>query len=429
MRRLNDGVFALVEMPPEDSELASLDGETSYTVSARHADELALLAHGIPDDEEPGPLFAQLESEGLAAGGLSAVDGAVLERLAWLGRGFSWLVDEDPRGAELVELLRRGHARRKVFVQAFGQTPCLPESAAARVLELTRHLEPGARVLTLGDDDLLCMGLAHLGYRVTACDIDPLLIAFLDRVAKEEGLDVDARVLDLLAPLPAEEVGAYDAVLTDPMSYEDCLVAFVGRALALTRPGGLVLSCVHPAARHVFRRVLSRLPAKVRGARSLLSAYYFDRYIENAYRSDLCLMERTDDALPFAPDEQIPFEPISEGRLSEHEHGLFTVRGMRSRIKGAVEPEEAAAVLREAWTREVTDTAVANGQGHAHVFLSTKEGHAAVSIAPRGFVGAVVYPAEREGSDALLDGLDDIIRPMSREGWFVSSLSVPPRVL
>ena len=101
-----------------------------------------------------------------------------------------------------------------------------PEAGAARCLQLTKNLPAASKVLLVGDDDLLSLPLAALSYEVTTIDIDELVISFIKRAAHDEGLTVDARVYDVLAPLDEQLVGAYDAVFTDPMSYEQCFLAF-----------------------------------------------------------------------------------------------------------------------------------------------------------------------------------------------------------
>lgn len=427
MRRLNDGVFAMLAAEGEESWLESLGGDRLQRLPASRTDELARLAHGVSDDEPESALFRQLAEEGLASGGLSSVDPLVEERLASLGRGFSWTVSGSPDGARLVDVLRRGHARRKGFVQAFGQTPCLPESAARRCLVVREHVPAGGRVLLLGDDDLVGLGLATLGYEVTSVDIDPLLIAFLARVSAEEGLSLEARVLDLLAPLSPDDVGAFDAVLTDPMSYERCMLAFVSRALSLTKPGGLVFSCVNPVGRDTWRRVLPRLPARVVETRALLSAYYYDRYIENAYRSDLVTLARTDGETPFAPTETIPFSAITEGRLSEHEHAHVLARGMRSKAKGPVDGDALSAPLAAAFGgRPLTALTSTDGR-YAYAAVSRAGGFACASFDNRRTTLALsAFPGARADVHGALDGeLGQLMRTLKRDGWFVASLRVP----
>lgn len=430
MKRLADGVYAIVEEAPAESALERLDEGVVYEVEAAHAEELAALAHGVADDEADTPLLRELEREGLVTREQPGTDPVIEARLSDLGRGLSWTLQGDERGPALAELLRRGHARRKVFVQAFGQTPCLPEAAARRCLTLTQHKPPGARVMLLGDDDLLGLGLAQLGYDVTSVDIDPLLVSFLARAAEAEGLALETRVLDLLAPLGADDVGAFDAVLTDPMSFDNCMLAFDTRALALVKGDGVVLTCVHPVGRDAFRRVLPRLPARVLDVHTRLSAYYFDRYIENAYRSDLVVLARAEGELAFASDETIPFSAITEGRLAEHEHALVSLKGMRSKSKPVPEPAALASAFARACGLSIAHAGGSRDDRWVYGYAARAGGgHVAITFDTlRGAVELCVYPGLRSEVEPGLDA-QDLVRVMKQDGWFVSAFGVPPRLL
>ena len=125
--------------------------------------------------------------------------------------------------------MRLWHAHRKLFVFEFGQTPCLPETVLCRVQLATETLPAQAKVLLIGDDDLMCLALAEMGFEVTVVDIDPALIDFIHHRCQTDGIQVDARVQDLLQPIPEDMRGCFDLVITDPMSFEGCLVPFVSR--------------------------------------------------------------------------------------------------------------------------------------------------------------------------------------------------------
>ncbi|MFZ9886740.1 MAG: bis-aminopropyl spermidine synthase family protein [Myxococcota bacterium] len=430
MRRLADGIYFVVGGSGSGGTLRSLRGDVSLPVAESDTAEVARLAHGVPDNESPvTACFAQLQRAGLAVEGATAVDDEIKARLRWLGRGFGWALEHDHRAPALLEALTRAHARRKLFVRAHGQTPCLPESAARRCLVVADRLPSGAKVLVLGDDDLLGVGLATLGFTVTSVDIDPLLIDFLVRLADEEELSLSARVLDLLQPLAHSDVEAFDAVITDPMSYEDCLLAFVSRALSFVPEGGLVFSCVNPVGRGTWLRVLPRLPARVLHTDAQLSAYYLPEYIENSYRSDLVTMVRTQGALPFGPHDAIPLSAITEGSLAVYEHGSLVVRGIRSHTRGSVS---------EAEVRESLMHAFGAAQVRVHSSSDGRYVHAGVARGQEGAVTVVLdlhrttlalvgFPSLRGELERLTEGpLSSLFRPLRRETVYVSSLRVPP---
>lgn len=321
MRRLADGVLALFRAPPNESEVRRLDDPAfKRSVTASQRDALKRLAHGLDDDEggpEDDALLRVLASEGLAAAGLPPDDPVVLEKLAELGRGHGWRLPSDEDTRALVSFLRRVHGRRKGSFLDFWQGPCLPEHAAARVLAVKRALSPGSRLFLVGDDDLLSLALAFAGYAVTVIDIDETLIALIERLAREAGLEVDARVHDLTEPLPDDVVGSYDGAMTDPQSGPGTMRGFLARALAMVREGAPVWVSVHDRFREGFTRVLEEMPARVVSAKLQASAYYTHGYFPDPYRSDFLELERTAGPLPVRADERIPLEEF----LREHTPG------------------------------------------------------------------------------------------------------------
>lgn len=429
MRRLTDGNFAILKNAPALSEVKSLDGMVRMQVPAEEMDDLATLAQGQPDDEEPSALFGRLKGEGLAGEGLDPVDPRVAAQLEELGRGFAWSIPNDERAEDLVALLRRAHARRKSFLWAFGQTYCLPESGIARCLHVARHVPAGGRILLVGDDDLLSLPLAALGFEVTAIDIDPLVIGFIQRAAVDEGLDVDARVYDVLAPLDPAMVGRYDAVFTDPMSYEKCFLAFWSRALAVTKVGGRVITCVQPYTRHLFARVAAQLPVAVRRYRYRFSGYYYYDFAENLYRSDLVELERVAGELPWAPEQRIPFEDITEGMISGGYHALGEATGMRLGMNRALSGEGLVDGLQRSGWYEVAGSAHHEEGRYLHAWIATEEGgHVAVVVdKQRAFVAFNSYPWEEERENWLQTALAQSVRGMKQGLWYADAPRLPAR--
>jgi hypothetical protein len=429
MLRLADGLYAHLMNAPQPSEIRSLAGDVRIPVPAEHAGALAALAQGLVDDDE-SPLAAELIVRGLAQRDTAPVDPVVFERLRALGHGFGWTLTDDERARSLVELLRRGHARRKLFVHDFGQTPCLPESGAARCLAFADVVKPGARVLLIGDDDLLSLALAQLGYDVTSIDIDPHVIAFVAQVARDEGLTIDARVYDVLAPLDPEMVERYDAVLTDPMSYEKCQIAFLSRALAVVKQGGYVFSCVHPIARQTFARVAALLPVVVESYRYHFSAYTYYDYAENTYRSDLVTLRRREGDLPHAPSSTIPFEHITEGFLSDGFHGLGDIYGMRLGQKRDLTSDDVLRVIAHVG-HDVAHASAHETDGKLHVAAFTRAGgHVSVVVdRKRARIGLHVWPYDDARDAPLLQLLSPLVKGVRTSLWFTDAPHIPARVV
>ena len=395
MRRLSNGVYALLADAPRSSSVQSIQHPRAFQVPADRRDELIRLAHGTPDSEEPSKTFFELQGVGMAEEYVPAEDPAIVERLAHLGRGFAWHVRGCPDAAGLVSLLQRLHSRRKLSLFEHGQTACLPEAGVARCWELTRRMGKNQKVLIIGDDDLLSLVLARMGHRVTVIDIDQVLIAFLARCARDEKIKIDARVQDVLAPLPDSLVDTFDVVLTDPMSFENCLQAFLSRARNAVKEGGAVFTCVHPRGRGVFQRVAGSLPVDVEDVLYELSTYYYQGFIENWYRSDLYMLRRKTGEPRFLPTDSIPFEDIIQGTLEERLHGFTDIKGYPFRKVAFSQVQSAV----DGWSRMLGDDAVIHrhvrqDDAWGHMYLALKDGGhlALVFEAQRGAISYDLYP-------------------------------------
>jgi hypothetical protein len=372
-------------------------------VARADLDQVIRLAHGVPDREPETPLFYELQRLGFADDGLPAVDAVVHQRLADLGQGFGWHVAHAKGHQDLVALLRRAHAQRKVSLFHLGQTACIPESGVARCLQLRQRVGPRKRVLLVGDDDLLCLPLARMGYRVTVLDIDATLVSFLQRVARQERLAVDVRLQDVLQPLPEDLVGAFDAVLTDPMSFESCLVAFLGRAVNVLKPGGRVFSCLHPLSRQLFKRVVDQLPLHVEECLYELSVYYYTGFVENWYRSDLYVMRRTEKPPPFGPGAVVPLGNIIEGYLNDRLHGFTDISGSPFKRPTVETLEGVVNRWVEVTGQEVKARQLFSDQGWAHLYVALGGGRhlALVMDHAHGSICYDLFPFSEELDEAL----------------------------
>lgn len=407
MRRLADGVLALFRSPPHDSELRRLDDPAfKRPVPASQRSALQRLAHGLDDDEggpEDDALLRFLASEGLAAENLPPDDAMVLAKLEDLGRGHAWRLPPDDDTRELVRFLRRVHGRRKGSFLDFWQGPCLPEHAAARVLAVKRALSPGARLFLVGDDDLLSLALAYAGYAVTVIDIDETLIALIGRLAREAGLEVDARVHDLTEPLPPDVVGAFDGAMTDPQSGPGTMRGFLARALATVREGAPVWVSVHNRFREGFARVLEELPARVASAQQEASAYYTHGYFPDPYRSDFLTLERTARALPVAPDERIPLEEFLREHTPGAHHALCVSKALSFSRGPFLDVSALAARLRERFGERLVGLEVGGDERGA--WLSAAQaggGHLSVRVDFGRRLVSYAFTPVFEGDEAAL---------------------------
>jgi hypothetical protein len=424
VRRLSDGALALFAADGSATVRTLVDEDLAHEVPREQRDALVKLARGVPDGAALGELFDALRARGLADDGLDDDDPVVLARLRELGAGLSWRLDDDTRA--VCDDLRRAHARRKSTFLDFWQGPCVPECGARRVRELTRALPVGARVFLVGDDDLLTLPLARAGFRVTTIDIDDALIALLNALADEQGLDVDARVLDLCEPLPAELRGAFDAALTDPQSSPAPMRAFVSRALAAVREGGKLFVSVHDQFRSGFAALCEELPVRGLGAHLGFGAYYTHGWEADPYRSDFLVLERNSGALPFAPDEWIDSEVFLEGHEGGDHHGLCAARVMSLRRGPWLDVDRLAADLEQSERPALRDVDVVAGERFAALVASRADGgHLVVSCDfPRKRLSYALAPLREGEEETLVRHLEDQVRMVRQH----ELRGVPPHV-
>ena len=320
MKRLGNGLYAVTEDSGCFTGIYSLDdSEMFHPVRCEDTPELVKLAQGELGDGHVSKILSELDQAGLLARSKEiSPDPRILQALDELGAPFRWRVH--PNNHPVLGKVRAWHAHRKLFVFEFGQTPCLPETVLCRVQLATENLPPNAKVLLIGDDDLMCLALAELGFEVTVVDIDKALIDFIQHRCQQDNIQVDARVQDLLQPIPDDMQSKFDLVITDPMSFEGCLIAFLSRALSMAKATGVVWTCIHPLAHQLFEKVAKVLPIQNQDRAAFLSAYYYRRYETNTYRSDFFRLKKTSAPLPYAPNETIPFEAITEGELTSTLH-------------------------------------------------------------------------------------------------------------
>jgi len=118
----------------------------------------------------------------------------------------------------------------------YEQQFCTPWTTQRRAAHIGQRLEPGSRVLVLGDDDLVSLALVHThdNLRVEVLELDVDLVAFL----KAQGGD-RFTVLEhnLRHGVPESMQGAYSLVTTDPPYSRQGMRFFLECAVASLAPG------------------------------------------------------------------------------------------------------------------------------------------------------------------------------------------------
>jgi predicted methyltransferase len=96
----------------------------------------------------------------------------------------------------------------------------------------------GKSVAVLGDDDGISVALAAFTdvESVTVIDIDPEVIAFLESLAAEMGVEIEIRLHDLRKPLPDDLKGRFWLVNADPPQNAKGERFFLEQAFTLLQP-------------------------------------------------------------------------------------------------------------------------------------------------------------------------------------------------
>ena len=133
---------------------------------------------------------------------------------------------------DLVELFSQRPAMKLRYEQQY----CTPYTTQRRVARMRQNLKPGARVLVLGDDDLVSLALvrASQDYQVDVLELDPDLVAFL----KDKGGDrLTVLEHNLRHGVPDSMRAAYDVVTTDPPYAAHGMRFFLECAADSLKPG------------------------------------------------------------------------------------------------------------------------------------------------------------------------------------------------
>lgn len=133
---------------------------------------------------------------------------------------------------DLVELFSHRPAMKLRYEQQY----CTPYTTQQRVARIREALKPGARVLVLGDDDLVSLALVQASseYQVDVLELDPDLVAFL----KDKGGErLTVLEHNLRHGVPDSMRAKYDLVTTDPPYAAHGMRFFLQCAADSIKPG------------------------------------------------------------------------------------------------------------------------------------------------------------------------------------------------
>ncbi len=97
-----------------------------------------------------------------------------------------------------------------------------------------------SKIFVVGDDDLFSIASTLTGFpkKVSVIDIDDRLIEFINSVADEFSLPVEAEVCDAQEELPEKFRGKYDVFVTDPVETIPGLKLFLSRGVSALKGEG-----------------------------------------------------------------------------------------------------------------------------------------------------------------------------------------------
>ena len=116
-----------------------------------------------------------------------------------------------------------------------------PVTAISRIaLMVSRGDVAGKRILIIGDDDLMSLGLAITGLpkEIVVIEADKRLVEFINKRAKEYGFDIQVSQHDVRKPFPEDRKEYFDTFNTDPTETVPAIRAFVGRGIYAIKPRG-----------------------------------------------------------------------------------------------------------------------------------------------------------------------------------------------
>ena len=225
-----------------------------------------LRKRGVVADERP----AQLTAAGRA---LFAAGELRLERRARCPSCAGRAVVIPPGLTRVVRAIARDAAHAPPPRLELDQCHCTVETKLRRVLAIHEAgALTGRRILFLGDDDLTSLALRRLVdeigsestiEHVGVVDIDPAIVAFVERRLARAGFPVSCLQHDLRSSLPRGWSGAFDTVVTDPPYTVEGARVFLSRAAeAIGAAGGDVFfsfGSMRPGASRRVQQAIVRM--------------------------------------------------------------------------------------------------------------------------------------------------------------------------
>ena len=142
--------------------------------------------------------------------------------------------------SEILEKYKEIAARRPEAIEMYDQGFISLEGVIRRVEFIYERGDLNGRVFVVGDDDLLSIAsaLTEMPEKVAVVDIDERLIKFINEVAEEYSLNVEAFVYDVQQAFPDDLRRKFDVFVTDPVETIPGLKLFLSRGVSTLKGVG-----------------------------------------------------------------------------------------------------------------------------------------------------------------------------------------------
>jgi len=129
--------------------------------------------------------------------------------------------------------------RRPLPVETFDQGYISVDTVLRKLAFIMERGDAGGEIFVVGDDDLFSIALALTGKprKVVAVDIDERIINYINEVASEYSLPVEAKIQDVRRENKSF-MGKFDVFVTDPVETIPGIRLFLSRAVSSLRGKG-----------------------------------------------------------------------------------------------------------------------------------------------------------------------------------------------
>lgn len=133
----------------------------------------------------------------------------------------------------------------------FDQRPVTLKTSLKRVAYLLSSNDVyKKKIVFLGDDDLtgVCLALANKDCDVTVLDADERLIYFVNEIASEYNLRLEAKILNVMSDVPNELKEMFDVLMTDPTPEKVPFTVFMNTSIDLLKSDGILYTSIYSSA-------------------------------------------------------------------------------------------------------------------------------------------------------------------------------------